>query len=149
LSSGTALAYVLRSAGYGLLPRATGDPPSYAVVEVRGVIEVWPVGWPAAKPGQQGLPALFEFHNVNVQKVPASRALQAIAKLLKTPVLIDHRALSRHGIDPDKVLVSLPAGKTTYSLALRKLLGKAGMKFEVRYDEAGRPLLWITSLKPA
>ena len=45
-------------------------------------------------------------------------------------------------------MVSLPHGRTTYSLALRKLLAKAGMKFEVRYDEAGTPLLWVTSLKP-
>jgi hypothetical protein len=149
LSCGTALAYALRSAGYGLAPHATGDQLGYAVVEVRGTVEVWPVGWPAEKPGQQGLPALFEFLNVNVQNVPASRALDAIAKRLKTPVLIDHRALARYGIDPDKTMVSLPRSRTTYSLALRKLLGKAGLKFEVRYDEAGRPLLWITSLKPA
>ncbi len=148
LSCGTALSYVLRSAGYGLLPRATGEQLSYAVVEARGPIEVWPVGWPEKKTGEKGLPGLFEFLNVNVQNVSAARALEAIAKRLKTPVLIDHQALARHGIDPEKAMVSLPRSRTTYSLALRKLLAKAGMKFEVRYDEAGTPLLWITSLKP-
>jgi hypothetical protein len=148
LSCGTVLSYVLRSAGYGLLPRVTGEQPSYAVVEVRGGMEVWPVGWPEKKTGEKGLPGLFEFLNVNVQNVSAARALEAIAKRLKTPALIDRRALARHSIDPDKVMVSLPRSRTTYSLALRKLLSKAGMKFEVRYDEAGTPLLWITSLKP-
>jgi hypothetical protein len=148
LSCGTALSYALRSAGYGLLPRVTGGQPGYAVVEVRGKIEVWPVGWPEKPSGDKGLPGLFEFLNVNVQNVSAARALEAIAKRLKMPVLFDHRALARHGIDPAKTMVSLPRGRTTYSLALRKLLGKAGMKFDVRYDEAGTPLLWVTSLKP-
>ena len=149
LSCGTALAYVLGAAGYGLLPRAVGDQASYAVVEARKGAGVWPIGWPADKAGQKGLPALFEFLNVNVQNVSAEQALETIAKRLKTPFLVDHRALARYGIDPAKTKVSLPRSRTTYSLALRKLLSKAGMKFEVRYDEAGTPLLWITSLKPS
>ena len=56
LSCGTAVSYVLRSAGYGLLPRATGEQLSYAVVEARGATEVWPVGWPENKTGENGLP---------------------------------------------------------------------------------------------
>ena len=149
LSCGTALAYVLRSAGYGLLPNVTGGQSSYAAVELREKIKVWPVGWPDPKSGERAPPAMFEFLNVNVQNVPAAQALEAIAKRLKMPVLLDHRALARYGIDPQKTMVSLPRSRTTYSLALRKLLGKAGMKFEVRYDEADRPLLWVTSLKPS
>ena len=50
LSCGTALAYVLRLAGYGLLPHAAG----YAVVKARADIEVWPVGWTPETPPQQG-----------------------------------------------------------------------------------------------
>ena len=110
LSCGTAMAYVLRLAGYGLLPRATG----YAVVKARADVDVWPVGWVSEKPPQQAVPALFEFHNVNVQNVSAATALEAIAKRLKTPVLIDHNGLARHGIDPAKAMVSLPvAGRRT------------------------------------
>jgi hypothetical protein len=45
-------------------------------------------------------------------------------------------------------MVSLPRVRTTYSLALRKLLFKAGMKFEVRCDERGKPFLWVTAVKP-
>ncbi len=148
LSCGTALAYVLRSAGCGLLPRAANGELAYAVVKARADIEVWPVGWASEKTAQQGAPALFEFLNVNVQNIAAATALDAIAKRLKTPVLIDHAALTKHGIDPAKTMVSLPRSRTTYSLALRKLLFQAGMKFEVRYDEAGAPFLWITSVKP-
>ena len=55
-------------------------------------------------------------------------------------MLIDHNALARHGIDPAKAMVTLPRSRTTYSLALRKLLFQAGLKFELRCDEAGIPV---------
>ncbi len=126
LSCGTALAYVLRSAGYGLLPRAAGDQPSYAVVEIRGAVEVWPVGWPAEKAGQKGLPALFEFLNVNVQNVSAAQALEAIAKRLKMPVLVDHRALARYAIDPAKTKVSLPRSPNHVQPGLAKAARSGG-----------------------
>jgi len=63
-------------------------------------------------------------------------------------VLMDQNALARHGIDPSKAMVSIPVGRTTYSIALRKLLFQAGLKFEVRLDESGRPLLWVSTVKP-
>ena len=61
---------------------------------------------------------------------------------------MDYNAMARHGVDPAKAIVSMPAGRTTYSLALRKLLFKAGLKFEVRVDEAGKPFLWVSTVKP-
>ncbi|MEN6405141.1 MAG: hypothetical protein ABFC77_01595 [Thermoguttaceae bacterium] len=145
LTRGAALAYVLQSAGFGFVPQPSGD---YTVVKLRRGAEVWPVGWPPEKSDQRGPSALFEFRNVNVQNVSAATALDAIAKRTRLPILLDRPNLSRHGIDPDKAMVSLPRSRTTYSLALRRLLFKAGMKFEVRYDEAGSPLLWVTSVKP-
>ena len=148
LSCGTALAYALRSAGYGLLPRVEAGQPTYEVVKIRGDLEVWPVGWPSEKTAKEGLPGLFEFRNVNVQKSPAATVIAAIAKGLKTPALIDRNALARHGIDPAKKLVSMPRGRTTYGIALRRLLFQASMQYEVRYDESDTPFLWITSLKP-
>jgi hypothetical protein len=148
LSQGTALAHVLRLAGYGLAPVATDDSLTYAVTKVSSGREVWPVGWPSDKKPQEAVPALFEFLNVNVRGVSAATALDAIAKRLKTPFLVDRSLLARYGIDPAKVMVSLPSKRTTYSIALRSLLFQARMKFEVRRDEAGTPLLWVTSVKP-
>lgn len=148
LSQGTALAYLLRLAGYGLVPSATGDGIRFAVEKTRPGLDVWPVGWTSEERPQESLPALFEFLNVNVRNVPAATALDAIAKRLKTPTLVDRSALTRHGIDPAKTMVSLPNKRTTYSLALRGLLFQARMKYEVRCDEAGRPFLWVTSVKP-
>ena len=47
-----------------------------------------------------------------------------------------------------KKTVSHPQHRTSYSIALRKMLFQAGLKFEVRVDEAGKPFLWVSSVKP-
>jgi hypothetical protein len=148
LTSGTALACVLRPAGYCMVPRGAGDETAYAVIKLAGGRESWPTGRESDKSAHDVLPALFEFHNVNLQNVTAAKAIGAIAKLVKAPVLLDHYALARHHIDPAKVAVTLPGSRTTYSIALRKILFQARLKFEVRCDESGAPLLWITTLKP-
>jgi hypothetical protein len=145
---GTALAYVLRPAGYCLMPRTAGGETVYAVVKGQPKLEVWQVGWAPEKPANETLPGLFEMRDVNVQNAAAAALLEAVSQRVQAPVLIDHNAMARHNIDPAKATVTLPRAKTTYSLALRKLLFQAGMKYEVRCDEAGKPFLWITSIKP-
>jgi len=149
LSCGTSLAYVLRPVGLCMVPRVRAGRPVYELVAAKPGLEVWPVGWePEGRP-RDVLPAAFvEFHNINVESVSATVALQAIAGRLKIPVLIDHNALARWGIDPDKASVSHPRRRTTYSIALRKLLSQAGLKSEFRLDEADNPFLWVTSIKP-
>ncbi len=147
LSSGTALAAALRAAGYCLVPHLADGEISYLVVEGRKGLEVWPVGWDLKKPAATVLPALFEQQNINVQNVPVTKAIEAIGKRAKTPILLDHNALERHGIEPEKTNVSMPRMRTSYSVALRRLLFQAKLKHEVRSDEAGRPLVWVTPLK--
>ena len=148
LSSGSALAYVLRPAGYCLTVRPGARGPTVEVARARRGQEVWPVGWEPEEKKPKTMPALYEFHNVNIQNVSAERALNAIGRILKTPVLIDHNALARHGIDPAEAMVSYPRSRTTYSLVLRRILFQAKLKYELRVDESGSPLLWITTLKP-
>ena len=127
----------------------TSAPESMASMRARpDLAEIWPIGWPPKKRRVDILPVLFEFLNVDIQNYAAADAVSAIGKRLKTPVLYDHNALARHGIDPAKVRVTLPRSRTTYSLALRNLLFQARLQFEVRLDEAGTPLLWITTVKP-
>jgi hypothetical protein len=147
LSSGTALACALRAAGYCLTPRLADGEISYAVVEGQKGLEVWPVGWEIKKPAATVLPALFEQQNINVQNVPVSKAIEAIGKRIKTPILLDRNALERQGIEPDKTNVSMPRLRTSYSVALRRLLFQARLKHEVRCDEAGTPLVWVTTVK--
>jgi hypothetical protein len=149
LSCGTALAYLLRPAGYCFAPQAAGGQIEYVVFKARGNLrEIWPVGRPPEKTLPEILPGLFEFRHINVQNVSAATALEAIGKRLQTPVLYDHAALAKHAIDPAKAIVNLPGMRTNYSLALGRMLFPAGLKFEVRLDEAGAPFLWIFTVKP-
>ncbi len=147
LSCGTALASILRPLGYCMVPRQTPQGLACAVAKAKLDQEVWPIGWPVERPAD-ALPALYDFLPVNVQNVPAAKALAAIGARLKVPVLMDYNAMARHGIDPAKALVSMPPGRSNCSLALRKLLFKAGLKFELRVDEANKPFLWVTTVKP-
>jgi hypothetical protein len=148
LSCGTALACILRPMGFCMAPQAAGRRLGYSVAKARLDQEVWPIGWPPEKPQPKLLPGLFEFRNVNVQNVSAAKVLDAISRQLDVPVLLDHNALARHGVDPEKAMVSHPQQRTTYSVALRKVLFKAGLKFEVRVDEAGKPFFWVSTVKP-
>ena len=83
LSCGTVLAYVLRPAGYCLVPRLGSAGTTYAIVKARPDMEVWPVGWESEQPPRDLLPALHEFHNVNIEGAAASTALQAIASTIQ------------------------------------------------------------------
>lgn len=149
LSSGTALACLLRPAGYCMAPQAAGNQIKYVIFKTRSDRkEIWPIGREPEKPLRAVLPGLYEYLNVNVQNVSAATALEAIGKRLKTPVLYDHMALAKHKIDPAKAIVSFPSARSNYSLALQKMLFPAGLKFEVRVDDAGTAFLWVTSLKP-
>ena len=148
LSCGTALAYVLRPVGLCLVPRRGSDGPSCTVTVSRPGLKIWPVGWDLKGNPRDVLPAMLEFHNVNIEGVPVTTALEAFGKLLKTPVLIDHNALARHGIDPAKTMVSHPGARTMYGKALQRILFPAGLKSEIRLDEADKPFLWVSTIRP-
>jgi len=148
LSCGTALACLLRPAGYALLPQAEGGQIVYRLERMRPGMEIWPVGWAPEKLPKDVLPKLYEFLEVRFQNVSAAQAVQAIADRLQVVYLVDHNALARHGIELEKTPVNIPATRTFYGKALDRVLFQAGLKYEVRIDEAGTPLLWITTIKP-
>jgi len=149
LSAGTALACMLRPAGFCLVPRPTRDgKPEYVVTPSEPGAEVWPVGWKPQKSTPQVLPGLYESFNANIQDYPLAKVLDALGPRLKAPIFLDHNALARHAVEPDKVKVSAPQSRVTYNQLLRKILSQSGLKSEVRIDESGRPFLWVTTVKP-
>lgn len=149
ISCGTALACVVRPLGLCFVPRESGAGRLECVlVRAKPKMEAWPVGWKPEKHLRDVLPALFEFLNVNVDGVAVPKVLEAVSQRLKVPVLMDHNAMARHGIEPEKAMVSLPQRRTTYSLLLKRTLSQAGLKSELRVDEAGKPFFWVTTLKP-
>ena len=149
LARGTALAFALEQEGLSLAPALDSrQQVAYAVSAQRGGQETWPVGRPLKLPRRDVLPGLFEFLNVELQDVPTSQALGAVAERLDVPVLIDRRALAHDKIDMAAAKVTLPAKRTTYDATLRKIMTAAKVKEEWREDDAGKPLLWITTPKP-
>ena len=149
ISSGTAMAAILRPAGAVLQPRrAPGEPIQYFVTNSRPGMESWPVGWPAEKSDRELLPILFDFLNVEIDGISASQALEAIQGRLKAPLLFDYNSLAEQGIEFDKVEVKVPGNRSYYGRILDRVLYQAQAKKEVRVDEAGKPLLWVTTVKP-
>lgn len=148
VSSGTALAYLLRPQGLVFAPQADAKGRiEYRIMLPDENREAWPVGWPSEKRDRELLPGAFELSNVEIDDYKLSDTIEAIAEGLETPVLFDHFSMVRQGIDPAEVKVSLPAARTTYGIALRKVLFKGRLKFDVLVDEAERPFLWITTVK--
>ncbi len=149
IASGTALAYLLRNPGLCLLPGVdAAGRPIYRIRRAQDDLKIWPVGWRPDKPARDIAPQLYEFLTVNIENVSIDTVLAAVSEKTDIPYLYDHYALVRHDIDPQKAIVSAPNTRTTYSLLLKRLLFQAHLKMELRIDEADRPFLWITSLKP-
>lgn len=150
LTTGTALAYAVRAEGLGLLPRAnSAKKVEYAIVKPAERQATWPVGWPLEdrKP-KDVVPALFETLNAEIDDIPLTEAIDVLAERLKVHVLYDHHALARQGIDLAKLQAKFPARKTWYGKIIDRILHQSGLTGEWRLDDAGKPLLWVTTLRP-
>lgn len=150
LSSGTALAVVLRPAGLALLPeRPAGGELQLRMIAARAGVESWPIGWKTKTGADKPLAEMFEFLNVEIKETSVAEAIAAIQARVKAPFLFDSAALARHGIDPTAVQADVPEKRMTYSQILGKVLMQARLKYELRVDDADKPFVWITTVKPA
>lgn len=148
ISTGAALAAVLRPYGLTLQPRKrSSERIDLWIAPARSGADAWPVGWPPPEKDTKLLPVLLEFLNAEIDEFTLTETLAAIGPRLKAPMLLDHNALAHNQIDPDKIKISIPPGRTFYKRLLSKILFQARLTSELRVDEAGKPLLWITTLK--
>ena len=107
---------------------------------------MWPIGWPSEEKDEANvIPMLYQYTDVEIDGVTAQEAIDAIQGRLKTPLVWDYNNLIRGRIDLKKT-VKVKAGKTYYRRILDQVLYQAGLKCEVRTDDAGKPLIWITTL---
>lgn len=149
LSSGTALAAILRPLGLALAPEKSGPDVRLRIASSRGTSEQWPVGWPPQKGPRETLPELFKTLNVEIDQTPIAEVLEAVGGRLKAPLLLDHNAIAAARIDLTTAKVALPQTKTYYDRILDQLLFQAKLRYDLRIDEAGKPLLWITANRQA
>ncbi len=148
LSMGTALAATLRPLGLMLQPeRSPGGPTRHVVLVATAAAEAWPVGWPPEGKPRQLVPKLYEFLTVEAVDSPLSEVLAVLQARLEIPFLVDRNALAAQRIELDGHQVKLPPGRTYYRKALDRVLYQARLKSELRIDEAGRPFVWITTIK--
>jgi hypothetical protein len=147
LSSGTALAAVLRPLGLGLVPKDEAGTIRLEVTSARSSQPIWPVGWTPKKPPRETLPKLFEFLEVEIAKTPLDQALAALQPRLQVPFLIDHQALASRQIDLHQIKVNFPAKRSFYQRVLDRSLYQAGLEAALRVDEAEQPFLWISTIQ--
>jgi hypothetical protein len=147
LSTGTAIAAVLRPAGAILRPAKTeGGDLGYRIESSDANTESWPIGWPSDAPAAKLAPKLFEFLNAEIDGVTAAEAISAIGERLEVPLLFDHNNIARHRVDLAKA-ISIPAKRSYYSKVLDQVLFAVNLKYELRVDENEKPFLWITTVK--
>lgn len=148
LATGTALAYLLRYDGLALVPRGDVQGVKYWIVRGGPNVACWPVGWSPEEGESKAVPQLLEFLTVNIQNVNIRTVLGSIESRLGLVALFDYPALVRYGIDLEKTSINIPQTKTTYSQIIKRSLFQAKLKGEVRLDDADKPFLWVTTLRP-
>ncbi len=146
LSSGTALAYAIRSLGLVLVPRREqGHSVELLIASVEEVDEHWPVGWPVDPPVNQHAPVLFERMDFEVRAFPLADVLNAVQRRMRIPFLVDENSLAEKDVDLRQVKVTYAKPQAAYLLALEAILRQTrpALLVEPRQDENGKVFLWI------
>ncbi len=150
VSVGTALSILLRQQGLVFHPQAKqGSGVVLKVVRKKDAKEFWPPGWPVEEAPVSAFPKMFQRIPLQINETPLASVLTAIERRLKLPFLVDPGATKDKddkAVDLSQASVSYNKSKTSYALALSKLLlqAKPRLRHELRRDENGKLFLWIT-----
>ena len=148
ISVGTALAAALRPAGLAVVPKVLG-PGKYRLVilPARGIKERWPVGWPLIQTPGETARRFMKLATVEIIDQPLPVVLHALERPTGVRFLVDHNGLALRGEEPAAVKINIPERRSTYKSVLDRGLRDAGLRGELRIDEAGRPIYWIFPVK--
>ena len=145
LSTGTALALVLRRAGRVLVPEhPQGGNLQFRIAAADPSREHWPVGWKPTTTPRQSAPKLYRFRTIEIDGYALSEAITALEAHMGAPAIYDELILAREEEDPLMKNVRLKRQKTFLRRALDGLLSQARLAGEVRVDETGQAFYWIT-----
>ncbi len=149
LSKGTALALILNDLKLGFYPaRTPSGSIELALVTQADVSKVWPVGWETSTQFPKIARKLYQLVPIELKDVKLLDLLHAISVKTEIPVMIDYYKIEGKGIDLEKVIVSYPSRKTSWSRLLRGVTVPNKMTRQYKIDEAGRPFVWITTSVP-
>lgn len=145
MSSGAALAAVLRTANLAMVPLDSKTQPLVLqLVRASAPEPTWPIGWKPPGAPKQVAPAMYEFTTIEIDGYSLAQALEALGPHMGVPLVFDQRMLAERKIDPAAVQVKLSAGKTYIRRAVDRILSQGRLAGELRIDDAGRPFYWIT-----
>jgi len=147
LAVGTALAALIRPAGLILQPRASNGRIEYVVADGRKGGAPWPIGWPSQEGSGKLVPTLLEKEETQDVEVPLADALAEIQNRVGVPFVYDYNGMAMVDVDLGKMTAQLTAGEHYYGRLLTRLLTRAKLKYEVRQDDAGRPFIWISTVR--
>jgi hypothetical protein len=140
---------VLNDYGLGFRPLRTPEGTiELAVESLEQTTDVWPVGWELKDSRQKTAPKLFEFVPVELNDVKLTDVLHGISVRSEVPVYIDHYRIEARGIDLDKIVVSYPLRRASWSQLLRGITAPNRLINDLGIDEQGQPFVWITTLEP-
>lgn len=149
MTSGTALALALRTAGLGLAPQhPRGGKLELRIARLVPRVETWPVGWSPEKTPRQSAPGMYRFTTIEISGHSLQQAVAALAPHMGLPLLFDEHLMAERGIDLAKVQVKFPNRRTYVRRALDNVLSQGHLTGEVRVDEAGRAFYWISQFGP-
>ncbi len=152
LAKGTAFALLLREYGLSFTPQRLPDESIVLSIEAAEEVEkAWPIGWDPDSFGLTRLTLakkLFVAMPVEVDQMSMSEMLQELERQTDIPVYVDGMALKSMELDFDKMTVTYPRKRTSWSLCLRTLVSKIQLTQELRVDENDRAFLWISRFQP-
>lgn len=148
LSCGTALAGIVRPLGLVVVPATGGGQPvvRLRIARSENVRESWPIGSAPQEPPDKLAPDLFRFVPVEIHDRPLLESLAAIEQRVNIPFYFDHLQLGQQQFDR-QLNVTYGPKKTYYKKIVDELLFQGRLRSELRVDEAGKPFLWITTIK--
>lgn len=177
LTAGTALAFVLNEYGLGFRPERTPEgrvdllveplppPAKPAVGDEPPPLVLWPVGWDVEEPSipagdrpvkdkeavppnrTQIAPSLFALAELGFRDLPLAKAFAAAEEGTGVPVLLDRAGMDAVGVDLAEARVTAPVRRTSWNIILRSITFTNRLRHDLRRDEAGAALVWVTPLR--
>jgi len=150
----------------GLLIEPLPAAPPAAAEEAPHI--VWPVGWEIderpsssdrrsapvkdddALPSNRQIiaaPLLQQRESIGVTSPSVFDALNSIEAETGVPILLDRPAAAATGVDLTKARVVVSPTNTNWNIVLRRVTFPNRLRHEIRRDETGNPLVFVTSIR--
>jgi hypothetical protein len=143
LSTGTAIASLVRPAGVVLVPRKPANKTvEIWLTESRNSTNSWPIGWTTDERLDKQAPKMLDSIPAEIDGVTAAEAIDAVVQRVELPVLYDYNSMALKDVDLKKI-VKIPSGRYAHFKLLRDLLYQVKCNYEVRVDENNKAFLWI------